>query len=692
MLDPSQTNHELLQENACLRQRVQSLEILQLQHKLAEEALRDSYVARYSITGILLFASDSMYYVTGYSPEEIIGTSGFNRVHPDDRFQVQSKLKETIEKGRSNKAEYRTICKDGGYKWVEIVAKVVHDDQTGQDDIIAAVRDISERKSIEEKSQNMLNFLQSLFNTVPSPIFCKNINYQYVDCNKEFEDYTGVKKVDILGKSVYDIYPKNIADKYHDKDFALFSNPGRQIYESSITYADGIERDVVVRKATYVDADGSLAGLIGIMVDITERKRAEEALKKSETKLRTLYDSTSDAVMLSDEKGFLDCNNKALTLFGCASNEEFCRLHPADLSPPQQPCGRDSFSLANEMIKTALEKGSIHFEWLHKRNDIGETFPADVLLTAMELDDRPVVQAVVRDITMRKRAEEYLKQSERKFATAFLKNAIPAAITTIKEGRYVEVSDSFLMLMGLERSAVVGNTSTGIGFITQDQRAIVLSEFKEKGSVVNLELQIRTKGGEQRYGLFNSVKVSFSDEDHLLTMVTDITELKRVEDELAKHRGRLEVMVKERTRELENKNNALEEMNIAMKVLLHRREEDRKELEDRFVMNIKSMILPFAEKLKSTTLDETQLAYLSIVETHLNDIISPLIKKMHQFNFTPKEVEVASLLNEGKSTKEIAKIVGIETCSVNTHRINIRKKLGISKKNVNLRSHLLSFK
>ena len=144
--------------------------------------------------------------------------------------------------------------------------------------------------------------------------------------------------------------------------------------------------------------------------EISERKRAEEALHRSETKFRTLYDSTSDAVMLLDEKGFFDCNKATLTIFGCATREEFCSKHPADLSPPQQPCGTDSMTLANQRIATAMEKGSIHFEWMHKRNDTGETFPADVLLTAMELDGKPVVQAVVRDITERKHAEEKIRQ------------------------------------------------------------------------------------------------------------------------------------------------------------------------------------------------------------------------------------------------------------------------------------------
>jgi PAS domain S-box-containing protein len=130
-----------------------------------------------------------------------------------------------------------------------------------------------------------------------------------------------------------------------------------------------------------------------------------EALRRSETKFRTLYDSTRDAVMLLDTKGFFDCNQATLAMFGCATREEFCSKHPADVSPLMQPDGTDSLMRINQEIATALKKGTDHFEWMHKRIDTGETFPAEVLLSAMELDGKPVLQAVVRDITTRKQNE-----------------------------------------------------------------------------------------------------------------------------------------------------------------------------------------------------------------------------------------------------------------------------------------------
>jgi PAS domain S-box-containing protein len=176
-----------------------------------------------------------------------------------------------------------------------------------------------------------------------------------------------------------------------------------------------------------------------------------EALRRSETKFHTLYDSTRDAVMLLDTKSFFDCNQATLAVFGCATREEFCKKHPADLSPPGQPDGTDSWTLASQRIATALEKGSDHFEWMHKRANTGETFPAEVLLSAMELDGKPVLQAVVRDITERKRMEEKLRQLSRAVEQS------PASIViTNRAGDIEYVNPKFVQVTGYTLAEVLG--------------------------------------------------------------------------------------------------------------------------------------------------------------------------------------------------------------------------------------------
>jgi len=130
--------------------------------------------------------------------------------------------------------------------------------------------------------------------------------------------------------------------------------------------------------------------------------------RQLETKYRLLFETSTDAIMLLDNKGFFDCNDTALRIFGCCSREQFLGRHPCDFSPDQQPNGQDSRQLANEHIARAFEHGSDRFEWMHTKLD-GTNFPAAVRLTAMQLNGRQVLQATVRDISLHKKAEEELK-------------------------------------------------------------------------------------------------------------------------------------------------------------------------------------------------------------------------------------------------------------------------------------------
>jgi PAS domain S-box-containing protein len=143
--------------------------------------------------------------------------------------------------------------------------------------------------------------------------------------------------------------------------------------------------------------------------EIAERVRAEESLRESEQRYRTLYEATRDAVMLLDENSFFDCNPATLEMFGCETKEQFIGKHPSQFSPEHQPGGQDSVGLAAQRIETALREGSCFFEWQHRRVG-GTEFSAEVLLSAMEIKGRKVLQAVVRDITERKQAEAELRK------------------------------------------------------------------------------------------------------------------------------------------------------------------------------------------------------------------------------------------------------------------------------------------
>lgn len=141
-------------------------------------------------------------------------------------------------------------------------------------------RDITARKQAEKTLQENAYFMQTLMDAIPSPIFFKDVHGVYQGCNAAFESYLGLNKGTIIGKSTYDIAPQELADRYQEMDMALFQQGGVQVYESSVRYADGTLHDVIFNKATYVDTGGNMCGLVGVILDITARKKAENELHR----------------------------------------------------------------------------------------------------------------------------------------------------------------------------------------------------------------------------------------------------------------------------------------------------------------------------------------------------------------------------------------------------------------------------
>jgi len=190
------------------------------------------------------------------------------------------------------------------------------------------------------------------------------------------------------------------------------AKPIGQLASASERVAQGdLSTPVEVKSSNEV---GMLANSFNQMIVSLKKSRDElqqwsEELRKSEEKFRKVFESSNDAMILLDENEFLDCNNATLRIFGCTTREEFCGKHPSEVSPPKQVDGKDSRKAADERITEAFREGSCFFEWTHRRIN-GEDFPAEVLLTSMEIGGRKVIQATVRDVTDRKRVDGELRK------------------------------------------------------------------------------------------------------------------------------------------------------------------------------------------------------------------------------------------------------------------------------------------
>jgi DNA-binding CsgD family transcriptional regulator/PAS domain-containing protein len=187
--------------------------------------------------------------------------------------------------------------------------------------------------------------------------------------------------------------------------------------------------------------------------------------------------------------------------------------------------------------------------------------------------------------------------------------------------------------------------------------------------------------GGPRWYYLRAIRMSGEGPNRVVISHEDITDLKLTEEALRKSEEQLTEQKVE-----------LEEANIALKVLLKQREGDKSDLEQKVITNIKETVLPYVEKLKRVNLTPKDKRVVEIIESHLHDIISPMIQKLANANIilTPQEIQVASLVKDGKASKEIADILNVAETTVHFHRKNLRKKFGLSNSQTNLRSYLIS--
>jgi diguanylate cyclase (GGDEF)-like protein/PAS domain S-box-containing protein len=239
----------------------------------------------YAKTGIYVIQDNRFVFVNqhladlfGYTQQELCsGLGPVDLTHPQQQAMAQREIDRRLG-GEINASFYgcRGVCRDG--KLIDIEVYGVATRFEGRPAIIGILLDVTERCAAEREIADQLGFIRQLVDTIPNPVFFKDEAGRYLGCNTAFENYIGIPRSELLGRSVYDISPKDLADRYFAADQALFTNPGTQTYEAAVTYADGARRDVVFNKATFSKADGSLGGLVGVILDISERKQMERAI------------------------------------------------------------------------------------------------------------------------------------------------------------------------------------------------------------------------------------------------------------------------------------------------------------------------------------------------------------------------------------------------------------------------------
>jgi len=295
----------------------------------------------------------------------------------------------------------------------------------------------------------------------------------------------------------------------------------------------------------------------------------------------------------------------------------------------------------------------------------------------------PVKERALKDqIDLTGSIGETSKLADERFFMTFESNPVPMMLKNLSEPSDMQVNESFLKMIGYQQSDIVDISSILSGIFPSDsERSSFDDKISKEGSVREHPVLISTQSGDILETLVSTKTVMVKNENFAIMLFYDMTE-----------RNRTATALKNRETELEISVRRLEELNTALKSLLKHRDQDKREMEERFLSNVKELVLPYIQKLKETELVGLQETFVEIAESNLNDIMSPFLQKItsRYRNFTPKEIQVASLIKEGKRTKEIAQILGISKSAIDLHRNSIRNKLGLINKKTNLRSYLMS--
>lgn len=404
-----------------------------------------------------------------------------------------------------------------------------------------------------------------------------------------------------------------------------------------------------------------------------ERKRLEDLLRESEERHRSVVEDQTEVISRFLHDGtFTFVNNAYCRFFGKPIAELIGKkwqpvVFPEDLPYIEEKLLTLSPSNPVVLIENRVYAGSGKIHWMQFINR-GFFDPQGRLIE---------IQSVGRDITDRKRAEQELFEAENHYQMLF--NSIDEGFCIIEmifdennnahDYRFVETNPSFEKLTGL------------VGVQNKRRRELVLKPeedwFEIFGKVALTGQSVRVvKRSEQFHRWYDvyAFRPNQTQNRRVAILFNDVTERVLVEEELI------------------SKTMALEEMNTALQVLIDHNKEAYRDIEQNIIANIRGGIIPYLERLKKTRLDIGQTALIEIVERNFRDISSPFLRfiSSEQYRFTHKELEIISLVKEGKTTKEMAEILLIGKRTVDTYRNNIRHKLGLANKKVNLRTYLLS--
>lgn len=550
-------------------------------------------------------------------------------------------------------------------------------------------QEIEERKRAEKALRESEERFRSISASAQDGIVMMDSKGNITYWNEAAERIFGYTKEEVIGKEAHIILTPERYHETYKKGVSRFRETGqgpviRKTLELSAVRKDGVEFPIEL-SVSAIKLRGKWYST-GIVRDITDRKRAEEALRESEERFRLLAENSTDIIYTLDIKSerFTYISPSVERILGYTREEALSR-QPKDVMTPE------SYQYQLEDLYRTLEDPAagvgasriLELDLLHKDGSIvcGEVH-ARIIEDATGQPGSII--GVCRDITERKRIEKKLRDGRRIYRA--LVEDMPALICRfLPDETLTFVNEAYCQYFEKDREELVGQNF--FQFIPEKEHGKVrkyIQSLSQDFPVITYEHQVKWPDGKIRWQQWTD-RALFDETGKLeqyQAIGQDITRQKQIEFAL-----------KKKEKKLIQQAQSLEELNTALKVLLEHRDREKKELEENIFSSIKKLVIPYLEKLENGSRNDNQQIYRDIIRSNLEDLASPFAKSLtsEHLVLSPTELQVADLIRQGKTSKEIASLFNVSPKAVEFHRTNIRKKLGLVNKKINLRSYLLSF-